>query len=794
MSEQQKIDQTVRETGYAATSGTGTATINIHNYYYRSEKREMISTGIETVSSRQLLRCPYRGLLHFGPDDAEFFFGRNVFVEALFQATQVRNFIPVIGGSGSGKSSVVLAGLVPKLKELGSWEFTHFRPSFDRKQGRQSIPDPFYALSKALVPLYEPQLDQTQQLAQASDLADYLREGKIFLSDVIAQIQSNNGAHQILLIVDQFEELYTTNLEENVRHHFLDILIDNLDVSVTQSPPALVLVLTLRTDFLEKALAYRPFADLWQNADIKLSPMQREELAQVIEKPAQRLGVKFEAGLVERILEEVENEPGNLPLLEFALSLLWEQRNNQGLTHKGYEAIGRVRGALAKYADREYDKLSDSAREQARHIFIQLVHPGEGAEDARRLATKEELGEPNWSLVKKLADSRLLVTSRNDFEEDTVEVVHEALIQNWDQFQEWMNEDRRFRIWQERLRVMLRQWKTQAEDEGGLLRGALLLEAEAWLNQRSLDLSATERDFIEKSLEQRDRAVQAEAIRRQKELRLTRRVAIAAGMAALFAGSALLVGGFAFRQAQDYQRSLEAVFLDSHSQAILEAALPQFWQEAYQLQERDPKRALGYYRQILRISNQLTEEASPNSIVVEECSESYPEDLPTLSSTAEHCLSKLLEIKISNTLEPQLDAEEFGGTISPEIPVSEGSKRFPSGALKTTYEILMTQAGAGADLNGDGRLRTPSEAQQMPCQTLKQIEQLWREATQERCGWYGNEANGEYFEYEASECGGNSDRLLRGKTLTLLIFDTPADFAIKRLNTCDIRQPEAINA
>ncbi|MFM7787520.1 MAG: S-layer homology domain-containing protein, partial [Microcystis panniformis] len=195
-----------------------------------------------------------------------------------------------------------------------------------------------------------------------------------------------------------------------------------------------------RADFLGNALSYRPFADVLQNTDLKLGTMNREELTEVIEKPAQKLGVTLEAGLVKRILDDVESEPGNLPLLEFALTELWQRRQGKELTHLAYTEIGQVQGALARHANEEYHKLSEEQREQMRRIFIQLVRPGEGTEDTRRLATKAELGEVNWVLVKQLADARLVVTSRSEEAQvETVEVVHEALIRNWGELRGWMD-------------------------------------------------------------------------------------------------------------------------------------------------------------------------------------------------------------------------------------------------------------------------------------------------------------------------------------------------------------------
>jgi hypothetical protein len=486
------------ENATAFVTAAGNAAIDqsrhiIYNYYYYRE--ESCSVSVSDPSLRDDLPCPYRGLFHFGPEDAEFFFGRDVFVAELVKTVQTRALVPVLGASGSGKSSVVLAGLVPRLQQTGHWQFTHFRPGSD----------PFHALALALVPLYQPALDATDQIAQARKLTHYLHNGEVLLADVIARIQQNYPNQRVLLIADQFEELYTLCTEERTRRSFLECVLATLPPAQPQPLP-LVLVATMRADFLGNALAYRPFADVLQKADLKLGPMNQSELTDMITKPAEKLEVTFEAGLVERILKDVEAEPGNLPLLEFALTELWQRRQGKRLTHVAYTDIGEVQGALAQHADESYGKLSPAAQQQMRRIFIQLVRPGEGTEDTRRLATKAELGESNWELVKQLADDRLVVTSRIDANQmETVEVVHEALLRNWGELREWMITDRVFRTWQERLRGTIAQWQATQGDEGSLLRGAALVEAEEKLKEYHEDLSPAEQNFIQKSVELRNR-------------------------------------------------------------------------------------------------------------------------------------------------------------------------------------------------------------------------------------------------------------------------------------------------
>lgn len=449
---------------------------------------------------------PYRGLFAFQEDDATFFYGREAFTERQFQAIQEKTLLTIVGPSGSGKSSVVFAGLIPRLRQDKEWLLADFRPGAR----------PVQALAESLLPLLEPNLSETDRLIENQKLAAALASHQLGLDDVVNRILSKNSqANRLLLVIDQFEELYTLCNDATLRRRFLDLLIQTVNTQNFRPRPGIVFVLTLRADFWGQALAYRPFADLLQDASLILGPMNQQELGQAIANPAGRLGITFEPGLTGRILHDVGDEPGNLPLLEFALTLLWERRVGRRLTHAAYEVIGRVEGALARYADQVYDELPTAEQDQARRIFMQMVRPGQQTEDTRRVTTRQELGEENWDLVQKLANARLVVTGRDPAGHETVEIVHEALIRNWSRLQEWLNGDRAFRIWQERLRVVLRQWQNNNQDEGSLLRGLPLAEAEQWLTQRDKDLNQIEIAFIRTSINLREQERQAREQERQ---------------------------------------------------------------------------------------------------------------------------------------------------------------------------------------------------------------------------------------------------------------------------------------
>lgn len=365
--------------------------------------------------------CPYRGLLAFREQDAPYFFGRKAFTQQLVEAASSKPLTAVIGPSGSGKSSVVFAGLLPRLRIEGHWTILSFHPGHR----------PFHALAAALIQLLEPQKSETDRLIESNKLARSLQQGELALQDVVEMVIQKQPETRLLLVVDQFEELYTLCRELEVRQRWLDELSRTVLPLPQHRLLAFHIVLTLRANFLAQVLSYRPFADALHYADLKLGPMNEHELQAVIEKPAEHLHVRLEEGLTRRILHET-HEGGQLPLLEFALTLLWARQREGKLTHRVYEEIGGVGEALADHAEQVYQRLDKEEQRQAQAIFVQLVRPGEGTEDTRRFTSRGELDEDRWNLVVRLANARLVVTTRDEATgEEIVEVVHEALIQSW---------------------------------------------------------------------------------------------------------------------------------------------------------------------------------------------------------------------------------------------------------------------------------------------------------------------------------------------------------------------------
>ena len=353
----------------------------------------------DTVRETLATICPYRGLLYFREEDAPFFFGRAEAITQLVRAVEQYSLVAVVGASGSGKSSVVRAGLVPELRKSREriWEVATIVPT-DR---------PVQALAAVLMPLLEPDMGETDRLIETNKLADAFLESTVQLRDVVDRaLVKQPGTDRLLLIVDQWEELFTLCGDDRARRCFIDNVLD------ATATAKLSVVLTLRGDFFGRAItAYRSLSDRVQGAQVNLGPMKREELRLAIEEPARQVGLTFETGLVDLILEQAGDEPGHLPLLEFVLRQLWGDRRGGELHHDAYKAIGQLEGAIAKKAESLYLKCSKEERRKIQQIFLRLVRPGEGEADTRRRATLAEMGEGLQRLVKTLADERLLVTS-----------------------------------------------------------------------------------------------------------------------------------------------------------------------------------------------------------------------------------------------------------------------------------------------------------------------------------------------------------------------------------------------
>ena len=245
------------------------------------------------------------------------------------------------------------------------------------------------------------------------------------------------------------------------------------------------------------------------SAQVNIGAQTPDELRESITVPARLVGLEFEPGLVDRILSDVGSEPGRLPLVEFALTEIWQRRDGRRLTNQAYDEIKGVSGALARRAEAEFARLNSEEQTGAQRLFSRLVRvarPDEAGEDTRQRTELSEADTLAKRVAQRLADARLLVTgSEAGTGTISVEVAHEVLIRNWERLRGWLNEDREFLLWRQRLSGLLAEWERADESDEALLRGPLLIEAQKWFDQRSQDLSDQERKFISASRELRER-------------------------------------------------------------------------------------------------------------------------------------------------------------------------------------------------------------------------------------------------------------------------------------------------
>jgi WD40 repeat protein/DNA-binding SARP family transcriptional activator len=535
---------------------------------------ELPSTpGIDFIvrrKPREVGASPYRGLAVFREQDAPFFFGREEFVDRIeSKLHEPSQLIVVIGSSGSGKSSTVFAGLLPRLRQEGEWQIIDFRPGSR----------PLKSMAAALYPLISTQRNRAKRYSDLQTFTDSLYSGEKGLLDVLGDLTRDPAkAPRILLVIDQFEEVYTQCEDAFNRRQFVDTLIHAAKDHHGQGDSPFDILATLRADFMGQALAYRPFADFVNEGVIPLGPMNKAELYDAIKKPAVRQGAAFEPGLASRIMDDVGEDPGNLPLLEFALTLMWDHLDQGWLTHAAYEEIGRVNGALVRYADEVYEALDEQEQIAAQRIFVQLVQPGQGTEDTRRIAVRSEFGEDLWQLIQYLADERLVVTGRDDEGQEIVEIIHETLIKEWGRLRGWMNNMRSFRIWQEGLRTSLREWDESGRDEEALLQGVPLSNAESRLLERGEALSETERFFIQSSLRKRTEEQRTETIRQEQEERLKRRSrTFLQALVGVFLLATVVSAWLAWVARQEALEAMQAYSLSlaaSARQALLEKDIP----------------------------------------------------------------------------------------------------------------------------------------------------------------------------------------------------------------------------
>ena len=500
---------------------------------------------------------PYRGLLTFDESDAEHFFGRDTLVAELVERAGRTSFLTVLGASGSGKSSIVRAGLVPVLKggalpDSEHWQYITLRPE----------DSPIDALAAELAKLQGGSLDLTLRLSR--ELAE---SNRALLLATKALVDRTSG-QRLVLVVDQAEELWTQTPPDQ-RDRFVDMLLTGAEAPAM---PTLI-ILTMRADFLHRALERRPLAEQIKRNITLVEPMDRAELHAVIARPAEAAGGSFEPGLVDELIEQTAGRSGALPLLEYTLQELWRQRSSEGtMTWEALQALGGVEGGIARTADAIMsERYTPEQREELRTVLLRLVQPGEGAADTRRrsrledLATQDQSIESVQMLLAPLVNARLLAittggrppmtegtdrptASADIFTEATmlsssvsrppsdsrqpssiihrppsawVEIAHEALIRAWPMLSDWISEARADLLQQIKLEEAVRDWQANDENRDYLWAGLPLANAEDWVSRGRPRLTTHERQFLEASrrLEQERLAAVAEREFERERLR-----------------------------------------------------------------------------------------------------------------------------------------------------------------------------------------------------------------------------------------------------------------------------------
>jgi energy-coupling factor transporter ATP-binding protein EcfA2 len=444
--------------------------------------------------------CPYRSLDAFTEDDAEFFFGRERVVQWLVESLrQEPRFLAVLGPSGSGKSSLVQAGLIPQLRQSavpGSdrWGVIVVRPAdqpFNQLEA-EGLPDASGGLVKAVQAWPDQYPEQTR----------------------------------LVLAIDQFEELLVT-CPQSLRQVFVTQLTELLEAALP-----VTVVLTMRDDFYSRFAQDAPALLPWLERGLVNVPptLEHDELQAIVEEPAQAVGLVFETGLVDAILEDVLGSvPGRagqvgrstvLPLLEFALTQLWERRQDGMLTHEAYESIGRVTGGLTQWADRTYYGLAKEEQRLARRVLTDLVHLGDESQGLPDSPQRRPLDVLSWDedewevvhgVVRQLADARLLTTGRDPQSgQETAELIHDAVLREWSLLRGWLREDRQLLAWRHEIGRRVRKWVESSpddsarRDEGWLLRGRELREAGQWLAEHGERLQVHERAYVHESVALRE--------------------------------------------------------------------------------------------------------------------------------------------------------------------------------------------------------------------------------------------------------------------------------------------------
>jgi energy-coupling factor transporter ATP-binding protein EcfA2 len=734
------------------------------------------------------LICPYKGLSYFdlNEEDPKNFYGRTHLVSRLLERVQRSNFLAVLGASGSGKSSVVRAGLLHELKQglriSGSdqWAIRLFRPG----------PYPLERLAQSLVDS-DSSVGQDRQLTQ---IYECFKQG----GEAVGRFIQTMAAPRLVLAVDQFEEVFTQCQDDSQRQVFFECLMGALKHSNNK----LCLILVMRSDALEKCSgeAYTGLADQFQEPHlVPVLPMNSEELEQAIAEPARRVGAEVEPNLLKHILRDMAGSSSTLPLLQYTLTELWQKRSGNRLTLAAYIELGGVVGTLENQANKVYDnELSVEEQETAKRLFLALTQDGAGDIHTRRTLPQQDLlklfqpKELVERVVQKLTNRNLLVTSgwieksagadqpsgTEPGETATVEVAHEELIRSWSRLRDWVNENRDARHKQQSIEKAAEEWRREKKkrDRAYLLQGIKLEAAEEYLETHLelLPLTPLAKEFIQVSREEEDARQQqeleqerqlreeaearaaaeakareseqrehevTEELQRQRLIHLEEQVeaeaklkleadrarvaaekktryAIAAGGLAIFAIILILAFPLVFQKLElehAKQRIRDAISNPMQTPGDVQAAI-NIARDESELEQR-----IELFRGIVQRTAQ-----TPGSL-----SDPEKQEFEKLTKAVRDELVSLILQPERQQLQ-KLKEEITGDRIS--------------NALDKTYHILIKDYGV--DFDGNKEI-SEIEANLLHPSLIQEIERIWRQNTDGKCGWYGLNPQ---TPYQAPEC------------------------------------------
>lgn len=464
--------------------------------------------------------CPYKGLNYFDESDADLFVGREALTARLTdrvlslsvgdQAGSER-FLAIVGSSGSGKSSLVRAGLLPSLrwnKQSANWLIHVFTPSAH----------PLESLATSLT-------KEVSSVDATLKLMDDLKRDPRSLSIYASRLLQTTGAPFLLLFIDQFEELFAVCRSEEERSTFIDNL---LNATVWENGRTII-VIALRADFYAACAGYPQLRQgLARNQDY-IGVMNDEELRRVIEEPARRGHWELEPGLTDLILRDVGHEPGALPLLSHALYETWQRRHGRNLTFSGYSSAGGVRGAIAETAEAVFmDQFTPEQQGIARRIFLRLTELGSetAASDTRRevkfceLILKPEEAHATQTVLKALVDARLITTSQ-----ESAQVAHEALIREWPTLRSWLEENRQGLLIHRHLTDASKDWDNSNREKDLLYRGIRLAQVSEWAASHQDDLNTLECEFLQASIALSEREAAEREAQNNREIEAAQQLA-----------------------------------------------------------------------------------------------------------------------------------------------------------------------------------------------------------------------------------------------------------------------------